>query len=448
MTDVPESDVYKLFKKSIENENVHMIGTTVDTGLEWQAVDECKERISPNLHVVKERGKIYFNVTLDQFAKVQEMRSIDNIFLISDVRQFQFSKDNEESDMSLIKDAVNMDMKLEKGLEAWKTVTSFNGKLYPKLEEFEEAEQLHKAEKTIVDDKHSALTTPDVRKGRKRGRDPSISNENEILKYRVTCERTGSHAFESGQVARVIGGELQDKYHWLVDLTMYHLEFVCNVIHNELITCLRVTHESKHRRNILHFGPTTLRATVCYSLIKLANPKQGEIIMDPMCGGGSIPIEAAIAFPNTYVLCGDNHEKAVARTKSNIDGQLVPRSMDLVEWSVSELPLKDSSIDIVVTDMPFGKRSGSMTDNRVLYKKYLAELGRVSKLGTGRLVLLTYDRRSIQLALQVTSSSFKVIKMLGVNMGGLHAAVYVLKRTKFQQYNKEPNKKSSNDAVV
>lgn len=61
-----------------------------------------------------------------------------------------------------------------------------------------------------------------------------------------------------------------------------------------LITHLRVTHESKHRRNIASFGPTTLRSTICYNLLRLANPKPGDIIIDPMCGGGSIPVEVCI----------------------------------------------------------------------------------------------------------------------------------------------------------
>lgn len=39
------------------------------------------------------------------------------------------------------------------------------------------------------------------------------------------------------------------------------------------------------------FGPTTLRATVCYNLLRLAHPNPGDIIIDPMCGSGSIPIE-------------------------------------------------------------------------------------------------------------------------------------------------------------
>lgn len=59
----------------------------------------------------------------------------------------------------------------------------------------------------------------------------------------------------------------------------------------ELVTHLRVTHESKHHRNITCFGPTTLRSTICYNMLRLASPKPGDVIIDPMCGGGSIPIE-------------------------------------------------------------------------------------------------------------------------------------------------------------
>lgn len=54
---------------------------------------------------------------------------------------------------------------------------------------------------------------------------------------------------------------------------------------------IALTKESKHHRNINFFGPTTLRATICYNLLRLAQPKVGDIIIDPMCGGGSIPIE-------------------------------------------------------------------------------------------------------------------------------------------------------------
>ncbi|XP_043604868.1 THUMP domain-containing protein 3-like isoform X2 [Bombus pyrosoma] len=396
MNEDNESNLRKLFIESLASDNVFIVATTIDTGFEWQAVDECKEKLDKNVKIVKERGKIYFNVYWSQFAQVQEMRSIDNVYIVADVRKFEFSGDSKEADLQLFKDAVHNDMKLEKALNAWKIITGFQGKIYPTTDEYNVAEKDRKLCNTTV--------TPIIVKGRKRGQDPSDTKEDEILRYRVTCERTGKHTFESAEVARAIGGELQDKYLWLVDLSTYYLEVVCKVVDNELITQLRITHESKHHRNIMCFGPTTLRATVCYNLLRLAHPNPGDIIIDPMCGSGSIPIEAALVYSQSYIIGGDNHPKAVHNTKSNI------------EASSSKY-------------MPFGKRSGRMLDNRILYKQFLIELGRIMKPLRGRSVLLTYDRRSLSMALQAAGDLFYVTKTLGVNIGGLQAAVYVLKRT-------------------
>ena len=44
---------------------------------------------------------------------------------------------------------------------------------------------------------------------------------------------------------------------------------------------------------------------------------------------------------------------------------------------------------------PFGKRSGSKADNRVLYPKILTSMARVVKPVTGRAVLLTQDKTSM-----------------------------------------------------
>lgn len=149
------------------------------------------------------------------------MRSIDNVFIVADVRQFEFSGASKDNDLQLFKDAVHKDMKLEKALNAWKFVTNFQGKIYPTNEEYNLAEKGRKPSNEIV--------TSATGKGRKRGQVPSESKEDEILRYRVTCERTGKHTFESSDVARGIGGELQDKYLWIVDLTTYYLEVVCKL---------------------------------------------------------------------------------------------------------------------------------------------------------------------------------------------------------------------------
>ncbi|XP_011298493.1 THUMP domain-containing protein 3 [Fopius arisanus] len=425
MSEENQSDLERLFDISTNDDGLLTVQTTVDTGFEWQAIDECKDKISPHLRVVKDRGKIFFNVNLNDFFKVKKLRSVDNIYVIASVNHFVFDAENKDSNLQTFKESVGNCSQLKKCLDAWKEVTGFPGKLYPTIDEYQRAVEIYKVKKeqnTINVDEKNAGT-------KRRGCNPAFGNEEDVLSFRVTCERTGTHNFDSSQVAYVIGGEMQDQYHWIVDLTSYQLEVLCKITHGQMIMGLRVTPESLHRRNIKYFGPTTLRATIAYNLLSLADPKPGDIIVDPMCGGGSIPIEGALEFNHSFIVGGDNHEKAVNRSRLNFEALEVPCKSDLMRWDVTQLPFKNSCIDAFVTDMPFGKRMGSMTDNRVLYKKYILELARVTRLKHGQLVLLTYDRRSMAGALQVAKNVFKLKKMLGVSMGGLNAAVYVLKRT-------------------
>ncbi|XP_015127149.1 THUMP domain-containing protein 3 [Diachasma alloeum] len=423
MSEESKSDLERLFDISTNDSDLLTVQTTVDTGFEWQAVDECKEKISPNLRVVKDRGKIFFNVNSNDFSKVRKLRSVDNIYVIASIQYFPYDSENPDLNLNLFRESVRTCAQLKKCLNAWKEITRFPGKLYPSLEDYQSAVEIYKAEK------EQNKNDEKVPGSKKRGCDPAFGGEDNVLSFRVSCERTGTHNFDSSQVACVIGGEMQDLYHWIVDLTTYQLEVLCKITHGQMIMGLRVTPESLHRRNIKYFGPTTLRATIAYNLLSLADPKPGDIIVDPMCGGGSIPIEGALELSQSFVIGGDNHEKAVERSRLNFAALKDSFKCDLIRWDVMQLPFKDSYIDAFVTDMPFGKRMGSMFDNRVLYKKYILELARAVRVKHGKIVLLTYDRRSMVGALQVAKNLLKVKKMLGVSMGGLNAAVYVLKRT-------------------
>jgi len=58
-----------------------------------------------------------------------------------------------------------------------------------------------------------------------------------------------------------------------------------------------------------------------------------------------------------------------------------PIASEVFIWDVGALPLRDASVDAVVSDLPFGKRHGSKGGNKILYPKLIAELTRVCKVG-------------------------------------------------------------------
>ncbi|XP_075966802.1 tRNA (guanine(6)-N(2))-methyltransferase THUMP3 isoform X1 [Anarhichas minor] len=263
--------------------------------------------------------------------------------------------------------------------------------------------------------------------------------EAKVTKFRVTCNRAGDkHSFTSNEAARDFGGAVQEFFQWKADMTKFDIEVLLNIHNDEVVIGIALTEESLHRRNISHFGPTTLRSTLCYGMLRLCKPQASDIILDPMCGTGAIPLEGAIEFNSSFYLAGDNNDMAVNRTVNNVchiqrrraeKGSASGLPIDTVQWDLCNLPIRTGSVDIVITDMPFGKRMGSRKNNWDLYPSCLREMARVCTPGTGKAVLLTQDKKCFTKAISRMGGLWRRLHTVWVNVGGLHAGVYLLKRT-------------------
>ena len=64
---------------------------------------------------------------------------------------------------------------------------------------------------------------------------------------------------------------------------------------------LSLTPRALFYRNLVKMGPTSLRSTVCFNLLMMAKPQPYEVVVDPMCGGGSISLEVSQSSFNAYI---------------------------------------------------------------------------------------------------------------------------------------------------
>ncbi|XP_033746537.1 THUMP domain-containing protein 3-like [Pecten maximus] len=256
--------------------------------------------------------------------------------------------------------------------------------------------------------------------------------------FRVTCKRAGAnHTFDSMCAASNFGAAVNNYFNWNVDMIKFDIEVVLNISENDIRVCLALTRGSLHKRNIVSFGPTTLRATIAYSMLRLCEIKPGDVVCDPMCGTGSIPIELAQSWKNNFVIGGDVSKRFLARAVENIDDVNKKRAekdrgtvaADLMHWNAKKLPLKNSSVDVFISDLPFGVRMGSFTKNWKLYADSMEEMARVCTPSTGRAVLLTQDQKCIHKTMAMFTKYWTRKATVGINQGGLAAAVYVLVRT-------------------
>lgn len=95
-------------------------------------------------------------------------------------------------------------------LNLWKHCVGYKGILYPTEEEYLNA-------------KSRKLNNTDKKKN-------NIDESLDVLRFRATCYRSGTHSFGSMDAARVFGGKLQDLFLWVVDLTDFNLDIVLNIV--------------------------------------------------------------------------------------------------------------------------------------------------------------------------------------------------------------------------
>ena len=434
----------------LEEDFLVTIEASCPSGAEFALTNEIKEKF-PSAVTVKHQGRVFFDVYITQIHSVLQLRCVDNAYVIIGKRNgFDFSSDI-DTGLSRINDLLDQTkcendndfLAWNKGIIAWNELFGFKptGKEY-----WHECVSLLKHPSKVL---NSPETTENnfVKKIKINAEEEENkidqSLPESIPKFRATCYRSGQncHPFGSMDVARSFGGAINDKFGWGVSMKDFNIEVVITVDVNQIYIGIGLTHQSLFVRNIEHFGPTTLRATICASLLQLADIKTGDVVVDPMCGGGSIPIEGAIAFKKGFHVGGDNHEKAVLRANDNFKSLSETLSKasscnyskhlsgDILRWDVTKLPLRDNSIDVFVTDLPFGKRSGSKTDNRVLYPKIMSSMARVVKPCTGRAVVLTQDKTSMFKAQEKVSKLWKINRQHKYNIGGLSALVFVMTRT-------------------
>jgi len=123
--------------------------------------------------------------------------------------------------------------------------------------------------------------------------------------FAVRSERVGVHNFTSIDVARVIGQAIIDSYleaygrRLKVNLNEPDVEVYALVRNQEFILGVNTTGNSLHKRGYrVYEHPAALKPTLASAMLKISGWTPNKSLIDPMCGGGTIPIEAAFKARN------------------------------------------------------------------------------------------------------------------------------------------------------
>ena len=174
---------------------------------------------------------------------------------------------------------------------------------------------------------------------------------------------------------------------------------------------------------------TTLKQSIAYCLCASGNlprARPGTLLVDNMCGCGTICECAVAAWDGVFAISGDNSELATAKAGAN--RATLPAKhrgmVDVVQWDSSNLPLRSGVVDHFVVDMPFGKRHGCHTINTRLYPTAMKSMVQCLAPG-GKAVLLTSAKALVTREIQ-RDRQWKKHNFHSINMGGMMVSVFVL----------------------
>jgi 23S rRNA G2445 N2-methylase RlmL len=188
----------------------------------------------------------------------------------------------------------------------------------------------------------------------------------------------------------------------------------------------------RHRRYQDEHQPAALRPSVAAAMVRLLELRPGHVLLDPMCGTGTLLAEA-LETSRQYrtgpidVLGGDIDPSTLVSAAANL--RRVVHEPRLARWDAGRLPLPDASVDRLASNPPFGKQLSSPEEVGPLYRRVLPEYNRVLKAG-GRAVLIVSDLAALKEA--VRACGWRLERQLRVRILGHPAFVTLWSKPQLQ----------------
>ena len=246
------------------------------------------------------------------------------------------------------------------------------------------------------------------------------------LRYRVVARIVGEHPFRRADMGREVArgiGE-RDDHNWRLVEEEADVEFWATMLGGEFILAIRLSGNEMRQRTykVAHLAGS-LRPSVAASLAWLTEPTAEDTVLDPFCGTGTVLIERAHLGRYRMLFGSDNDPMALRAAGENIGPRYKP--LELHPWDATAIPLEAASVDKIVTNLPWGMRHGSHSENRQTYPQVINKFKRLVRPG-GMIVMLTAETRLM--GDLMARGVFRAEHVIRITVLGAPAAIYVCRQ--------------------
>lgn len=245
--------------------------------------------------------------------------------------------------------------------------------------------------------------------------------------YHLVTQMTGTHAYRridaKKEMAIGLAGVFPDSWKPAEENAAVEIWLT---IHGKTAVCgVRLSDKTmRHRTWKEEHLPASLRPTMAAAMVRLAGAAPGDMVLDPMCGAGTIlgeqiELSKLRRAGRVEVLGGDLDKNALRAAAANL--KRVGPAL-LANWDTVRLPLAVECVDRIICNPPFGKQLASPDEIGPLYRSLVRESNRVLKK-SGKAVFLVSDMPALREATR--SAHWQPLRQVNVRVLGQAATISV-----------------------
>jgi tRNA (guanine6-N2)-methyltransferase len=250
--------------------------------------------------------------------------------------------------------------------------------------------------------------------------------------FAVRCRRVGTHPFRSMDAEREAGAGVWDQRRVPANLDAPDLDVRLDVHDTRCLVMIRHTRRPLGRRyDRAVFRRSAAQPAIAAAMVQLLAQALGrapDVVLDPFCGGGTLVLEAAHAWPGATLLASDILPELADGTRDNVaassDRVVETRAGDAA--TLAALWGDRAPVDAVLANPPFGKQLARGVDLHGLYGAVFAGLERILRPG-GVAVMLVWKRRTFVGAMG-RGPSLERVHARVVEAGGLWIGIEVVRK--------------------
>ncbi|KAL3809583.1 hypothetical protein ACHAXA_005799, partial [Cyclostephanos tholiformis] len=248
----------------------------------------------------------------------------------------------------------------------------------------------------------------------------SLANLGNGGTFRTTCERIGcGHGFQAPEVEREVGGAMSEYYaHVRPKMIDFDVQIRVDVVSTKVIvgTQINVDDLSKERHFLRFRNAVTIKTNLAYAMIRCANIKIGDLVVDPFCGSGTILLEA-LDFYQKRIKCVGMDVSRRSANGAQENARAEGFDDDLCQFHCCDArnfrkKLEEESVDAIVTNMPWGVMTGhkNVSDLQSMYEVFLRTAWYILK-DKARIVMLVLRGLQVTRIIRKLSGRYRLLSV-------------------------------------